>query len=348
MERSCLFTPVSTTPTVSTNIPQYEYYDLDRVIDGNPDSFFWSSEAQAEGQYIMLTYPNSQPQYEITVTFTANDQPSGTVAIEISDDNTQWTPIAEFTAEQLDDTYSFTCNANGESARYVRFVIRSYSGGYWLQVAEFKSEMAAKETQTADQDGKQIATLSDRDLTTSYRPTAAGYIEHRFIENLNIETIEIFHNTTFDNRYELPTIYVNNGTEWIETGQLSSLCTIIDTHEMELVTAIKIEWNEENIPTLYEILPCGTPYVEKPGTATAIEQPASAGTRLYTRDNRLHVESDATITSLTLYDLSGRIVARFAPQASTFETMLDTTMPRALIARVSDGNQNISTYKIIW
>ena len=345
---SCLFTPVSTTPTVSTNIPQYEYYDLDRVIDGNPDSFFWSSEAQAEGQYIMLTYPNSQPQYEITVTFTANDQPSGTVAIEISDDNTQWTPIAEFTAEQLDDTYSFTCNANGESARYVRFVIRSYSGGYWLQVAEFKSEMAAKETQTADQDGKQIATLSDRDLTTSYRPTAAGYIEQPYIENLNIETIEIFHNTTFDNRYELPTIYVNNGTEWIETGQLSSLCTIIDTHEMELVTAIKIEWNEENIPTLYEILPCGTPYVEKPGTATAIEQPASAGTRLYTRDNRLHVESDATITSLTLYDLSGRIVARFAPQASTFETMLDTTMPRVLIARVSDGNQNISTYKIIW
>ena len=117
---------------------------------------------------------------------------------------------------------------------------------------------------------------------------------------------------------------------------------------MELVTAIKIEWNEENIPTLYEILPCGTPYVEKPGTATAIEQPASAGTRLYTRDNRLHVESDATITSLTLYDLSGRIVARFAPQASTFETMLDTTMTRVLIARVSDGNQNISTYKIIW
>lgn len=345
---SLQFTAVSGTPTVSTNIPQYQSYALERVIDGNPSSFFWSSEAQAEGQYIMLTYPNSQPQYEITVTFTANDQPSGTVAIEISNDNTQWTPVAEFTAAQLDDTYSFTCNANGQSARYVRFVIRSYTGSYWLQVAEFKSEMASKESQTADQNGKQIATLADRDLTTSYHPTAAGYIEHRFIENLNIESIEIYHNSTFDNGYELPTIYVNNGSEWIETGQLSSLCTIIDTHEMELVTAVKIEWNEENMPTLYEILPCGTPYVEKPGTATAIEQPASAGTRLYTRDNRLHVESDATITSLTLYDLSGRVVARYTPRAHSFEIALDATMPRVLVARVSDGNQNISTYKIIW
>lgn len=345
---SLQFTAVSGTPTVSTNIPQYQSYALERVIDGNPSSFFWSSEAQAEGQYIMLSYPNSQPQYEITVTFTANDQPSGTVAIEISNDNTQWTPVAEFTAAQLDDTYSFTCNANGQSARYVRFVIRSYTGSYWLQVAEFKSEMASKESQTADQNGKQIATLADRDLTTSYHPTAAGYIEHRFIENLNIESIEIYHNSTFDNGYELPTIYVNNGSEWVETGHLDALCTIIDTHEMELVTAVKIEWNEENMPTLYEILPCGTPYVEKPGTATAIEQPASAGMRLYTRDNRLHVQADATITSLTLYDLSGRVVARYTPRAHSFEIALDATMPRVLVARVSDSDQNISTHKIIW
>ena len=345
---SLQFTAVSGTPTVSTNIPQYQSYALERVIDGNPSSFFWSSEAQAEGQYIMLSYPNSQPQYEITVTFTANDQPSGTVAIEISNDNTQWTPVAEFTAAQLDDTYSFTCNANGQSARYVRFVIRSYTGSYWLQVAEFKSEMASKESQTADQNGKQIATLADRDLTTSYHPTAAGYIEHRFIENLNIESIEIYHNSTFDNGYELPTIYVNNGSEWVKMGHLNALCTIIDTHEMELVTAVKIEWNEENMPTLYEILPCGTPYVEKPGTATAIEQPASAGMRLYTRDNRLHVQADATITSLTLYDLSGRVVARYTPRAHSFEIALDATMPRVLVARVSDSDQNISTHKIIW
>ena len=227
-------------------------------------------------------------------------------------------------------------------------MIRSYTGSYWLQVAEFKSEMASKESQTADQNGKQIATLADRDLTTSYHPTAAGYIEHRFIENLNIESIEIYHNSTFDNGYELPTIYVNNGSEWVKMGHLNALCTIIDTHEMELVTAVKIEWNEENMPTLYEILPCGTPYVEKPGTATAIEQPASAGMRLYTRDNRLHVQADATITSLTLYDLSGRVVARYTPRAHSFEIALDATMPRVLVARVSDSDQNISTHKIIW
>lgn len=48
-------------------------------------------------------------------------------------------------------------------------------------------------------------------------------------------------------------------------GSLEPLCTVIDTHEIDTVTAVKIEWNKENIPNLYEILPVGTPYVENRG-----------------------------------------------------------------------------------
>ena len=345
---SFLFSAVTSAPTVSTNMPQYQSYSIERVIDGNPSSFFWSSNSQAEGQYIMLTYPTSQPQYEITITFTETDQLSGTAAIEISNDNTEWTQIAEFTSNYLDSSRSFTCNANGQTARYVRFIIRSVTGSYWLQVAEFKSEMASKDTQTTDQNGVKIATLSDKDLSTNYQPVTAGYIEHYFIENINIESIEIFHNTTFDSRYELPTIYVNDGTDWIEMGHLNSLCTVIDTHEMKLVTGVKIEWNEENIPNLHEILPCGTPYVEKPSSATTIEQTSADGLKLYTRDNRLHVQASCNITSLTLCDLSGRIVARTTPNGTTFEMTLDATMPRVLIVQATDEKQNCSTHKIVW
>lgn len=345
---SCLFSAISSDPAVSTNMSQYQNYSIEQVIDGNPDSYFWSSTSQAEGDYILLTYPTSQPQYEITITFTGTDQLSGTAAIEISNDNTEWTQIAEFNSNYLDSTRSFTCNANGLSARYVRFIIRDVVGGYWLQVAEFKSETASKDTQTTDQNGVQIATLSDKDLTTSYQGTTAGYIEHRFIENLNIESIEIFHNTTFDNRYELPKIYVNDGTEWIEMGHLDAPCTVIDTHEMKLVTAVKIEWNEENIPNLHEILPCGTPYVEKPNTSTAIAPMAGAGLKLYTRGNRLFAESGNALTSLTLYDLCGRTVAQATPHSTRFEMTLDSNMPQVLIVRVTDDTQEVSTHKIVW
>ena len=345
---SCLFSTISSTPTVSTNMSQYQDYAIERVIDDNPSTFFWSSATQAKGDYILLTYPTSQPQYEITITFTDNDQISGTAAIEVSNNNTEWTQVAEFNSDYLDANRSFTCNANGISARYVRFIIRDASDKYWLQVAEFKSEIASKDTQTTDQNGVQIATLSDKDLTTGYQAVTAGYIEHHFIENLNIESIEIFHNTTFDSRYELPKIYVNDGTEWIEMGKLNTLCTVIDTHEMKLVTAVKIEWNAENIPNLYEILPCGTPYVEKDETSTSIEEIGTSGIKLYTHDNQLYVQAGSPITNLALYDLFGRTVAQATPHSTQVEMTLGSNMPRVLIVRVTDDAQEVSIHKIVW
>ena len=345
---TCLFSTVSSTPTVSTNMSQYQNYAIERVIDGNPNSYFWSSTSQTEGDYILLTYPTSQPQYEITITFTDNDQISGTAAIEVSNNNTEWTQIAEFNSDYLDANRSFTCNADGLSARYVRFIIRDASDKYWLQVAEFKSEMASKDTQTTDQNGVQIATLSDKDLTTGYQATTAGYVEHHFIENLNIESIEIFHNTTFDSRYELPKIYVNDGTEWLEMGHLDSPCTILDTHKMKLVTAVKIEWNAENIPDLYEILPCGTPYVEKDETSTSIEEIGTSGIKLYTHDNQLYVQAGSPITNLALYDLFGRTVAQATPHSTQVEMTLGSNMPRVLIVRVTDDAQEVSIHKIVW
>ena len=53
---TCLFSTVSSTPTVSTNMSQYQNYAIERVIDGNPNSYFWSSTSQTEGDYILLTY----------------------------------------------------------------------------------------------------------------------------------------------------------------------------------------------------------------------------------------------------------------------------------------------------
>ena len=38
---------------------------------------------------------------------------------------------------------------------------------------------------------------ADRSLTTGYIPTEAGSMTYRLIENLNINEIHIFHNSTF-------------------------------------------------------------------------------------------------------------------------------------------------------
>lgn len=344
---SRILTSVEVKAEASTNMSQYQSYSINNVVDGNSSTFFWSSEAQAAGDYILLTYPSAQPIYEISITFTETDQLSGTAAIEVSADNNQWQTVTEFTNGYLDSTRSFTCNANGLMARYVRFIIRNTVGSYWLQVAEFKADMSEKYTQTTDQSGVQIATLADKDLSTNYQAGEAGYIEHRFIENITIESIEIFHNTVFDSGSELPSIYVNNGSEWIEKGSLEPLCTVIDTHEIDTVTAVKIEWNKENIPNLYEILPVGTPYVEKPGKPTAINNMKKDGLTIYTNDNRLIVQSDDMIQNIILFDLNGKTINHFNVNRCIFETTFGSNIPQILIVQVVHTNGNLSTCKII-
>lgn len=344
---SRILTSVEVKAEASTNMSQYEYHSINNVVDGNSSTFFWSSEAQAAGDYILLTYPSAQPIYEISITFTETDQLSGTAAIEVSADNDQWQTVTEFTNGYLDSTRSFTCNANGLMARYVRFIIRNTVGSYWLQVAEFKADMSEKYTQTTDQSGVQIATLADKDLSTNYQAGEAGYIEHRFIENITIESIEIFHNTIFDSTRKLPSIYVNNGSEWIEKGSLEPLCTVIDTHEIDTVTAVKIEWNKENIPNLYEILSVGTPYVEKPGKPTAINNMKKDGLTIYTNDNRLIVQSDDMIQNIILFDLNGKTINHFNVNKCIFETTFGSNIPQILIVQVMHTNGNLSTCKII-
>ena len=344
---SRILTSVEVKAEASTNMSQYQSYSINNVVDGNSSTFFWSSEAQAAGDYILLTYPSAQPIYEISITFTETDQLSGTAAIEVSADNNQWQTVTEFTNGYLDSTRSFTCNANGLMARYVRFIIRNTVGSYWLQVAEFKADMSEKYTQTTDQSGVQIATLADKDLSTNYQAGEAGYIEHRFIENITIESIEIFHNTIFDSTRKLPSIYVNNGSEWIEKGSLEPLCTVIDTHEIDTVTAVKIEWNKENIPNLYEILPVGTPYVEKPGKPTAINNIKKDGLTIYTNNNRLIVQSDDMIQNIILFDLNGKTINHFNVNKCIFETTFGSNIPQILIVQVMHTNGDLSTCKII-
>lgn len=344
---SRIFTPIETRAQVSTNMPAYQDYTISNVIDGSASTYFWKDGGQAANDYILLTYPTAQPVYQISITFTPNDQPSGMAAIEISTDNKNWQTVTEFTSSQLDASHTLTCDANGAVAKYVRFVIRYITSEYWLQVAEFNAEMSEKYTQTTDQNGDKIASLSDLSLTTNYQAGEAGYIEHRFIENLTIESVEIYHNTIFDPAHKRPSIYVNNGSEWIETGSLESLCTIIDTHEIDTVTAVKIEWNKENIPNLYEILPVGTPYVEKPGKPTAINNVKKDGLTIYTNDNRLIVQSDDMIQNIILFDLNGKTINHFNVNKCIFETTFGSNIPQILIVQVMHTNGDLSTCKII-
>ncbi len=301
------------TPTVSTDMETYSTYHINNVIDGNPSTYFWSRTQQTTGNYILLSFPSSKPRHNITITFTQSDQLKGEAVIETSNDNNNWETVAKFAAADIDSNLQFSCDAAGRQARYVRFRITNDMGvPNWLQIAEFSvttAEIISTFAQTTNHKGVQITTLSDMNLTTGYLSSDAGYIQHDFIENLNIESIEIYHNTVFNTQYDRPAISVFNGEDWIEKGYLDNYCTLVDTQDEKMVLSVKITWNEHNIPDLYEILPVGTPYTED--SPSGINEVVASNPVVYVYNNTLVIKSRQAIQSIILYDMTGRMVNRY-------------------------------------
>ncbi len=64
----------------------YSTYSVTNVIDGDVDTYFWKDGAQAVGDYITLDYGGTLPFFDITLTFTSNDRPTGSGVVEISGD----------------------------------------------------------------------------------------------------------------------------------------------------------------------------------------------------------------------------------------------------------------------
>ncbi len=333
------------TPTATTDMPTYQSYNISNVVDGSTSTYFWSEEPQTTGRYILLTFPDEKPRYDITLTFMSNDVLMGSAAIEVSTDNSVWTRVANFSNSDIVGG-KFVCNANGRQARYVRFVITDdVSTPNWLQVAEFSVKGALAFAQSIDNNGKTFNSLSDNDLTTNYHPLETGFLEHDFIENVEINAIEIYHNTVFDTRSPLPVISVFNGEEWIEKGNLEDFCTILDTRDESIVTKLKIAWSAPNLPNIHEILPVGeyrSTVESSHPMQSSLNQPF-----MFVQENKLIIKSEQNIQSVILYDMQGRVLKRYVANENIVTIALDEEMPSVFAVQIIHQNGTSFTQKVI-
>ena len=336
-------------PTPSTSLGTYQSYNIGNIVDGNPGTHFWSNAEPQVGDWLQLEYAEPHSIFEITVTFMENDQLIGSGEFQVSLDGQSWTKVAAYDSGGINaNTHSFTTNANGATGKYLRLYITNVIGSYWLKVAEFGCVMADRVTQTTDHNQAMISALSDKNMITNYRAEEAGYVEHTFIENMDIEAVEIYHNTTFDANYELPAVSLYDGSQWVEAGTLDHLATVIDTRDYEMVTAVRIEWNEHNIPTLYEIIPSGE-YKEPQGTGITelAGESADDTVRVYTYGGRLVVSGQTMLSAVRIYDLYGRLLHQSAPDATSFTLDLGASTPAILVVQVVDESGTITTAKVV-
>ena len=127
--------PAPTLPryTVSTNYGTYQTYALSNAYDGNNSTFFWSSEAQTQGKYILITFSDFVNLKSFS-TYSSNDRdyPHPCNMLQVSADNENWTDIGTFSDTQT-STFSNITNAN--NIKYVRIYATSNIEN-WLVLSE--------------------------------------------------------------------------------------------------------------------------------------------------------------------------------------------------------------------
>lgn len=127
--------PATTLPryTVSTNYSTYQAYALSNAYDGNNSTYFWSSEAQTQGKYILITFSDFVNLKSFS-TYSSNstDYPHPCNMLQVSADGTSWTDIGTFSDAQT-STFSDITNAN--NIKYARIYATSGVSN-WLVINE--------------------------------------------------------------------------------------------------------------------------------------------------------------------------------------------------------------------
>ncbi len=115
--------PTLPTYTVSTNYGTYQTNVLSNAYDGDDSTFFWSSEAQTQGKYILITFSDFVNLKSFS-TYSSNnrDYPHPCNMLQVSANNENWTDIGTFSNTQT-STFSNITNAN--NIKYVRIYATS-------------------------------------------------------------------------------------------------------------------------------------------------------------------------------------------------------------------------------
>lgn len=247
--------------SASTNMPQYLSYSVNYVINYNSSMYFWSSRNQQDGDWVSIDLGKECIIYKVQLDFESNDQPAGDCVIEISTDGSSWDEISSFNSSEIKENQYVCAIPSDIVGRYVRFKIVKASGG-WLKLKNFK--VYDGRDIAAAKDNKYIysSALNDGSLSTFYTSDAAGYIDYQFIDNINIEEISIYHNSTYDETYDLPSITLFADGNSYDMGVLDDATKVLDVASIKGISSLRIEWNDNNIPNLYEISTSGTPYTE--------------------------------------------------------------------------------------
>ena len=169
--------PATTLPryTVSTNYSTYSTYALSNAYDGNNSTYFWSSEAQTTGKYILITFSDFVNLSSFS-TYSSNstDYPHSCNVLQVSTDGTNWTNIGTFSDTQT-STFSNITNAN--NIKYARIYATSGISN-WLVLNEITMSYESAAGPGGEYYSYTISAIdSDKTVVIIFNEPSAHYVK---------------------------------------------------------------------------------------------------------------------------------------------------------------------------
>ena len=171
-------------------------YPASNLIDGNAETFYWSSKEQAVGDYVQVDIGAAISFDTVRLTSTNTDQCEN-ANVMVSADGSNWTPIARYTGSSSSDSFENTLS----QARYIKVEIKQSKKNWW-QLAEIEwgnttngtfTRMPASGTATVGDSDQTVVTFNGVSVgDTSVQIGLVKYIIHVIEEDINtVSPLEI-------------------------------------------------------------------------------------------------------------------------------------------------------------
>ncbi|MFR7934569.1 MAG: beta-N-acetylglucosaminidase domain-containing protein [Clostridium perfringens] len=246
-------------PTITENIGTHENYTIDKALDGNMDTKYWSNKPSDSGHNIQIDLGNVMPLYDINTYFGANDFMRNSEYM-ISEDGVNWTSLGELAYNSQDGKMVASANAEGKMARYIKIQSNGHNYGCWVEIYEIEFNKTAPEF---DESAVNLASgtlegnfnaFYDEDLSTAYEAKSVkdgDSLTYKMSRVTNISELEILQDK---NRISEANVSVKDlGGNWTEIGHLNAQINKLKVDNN--ITEVKFEFEgSKPAPKIYEII----------------------------------------------------------------------------------------------
>lgn len=315
----------SETKIASATIPSGTIYDSHTstyMIDGDYTTYTCLNRNQQSGDAYMVDLGSVTTIGDVRICMgTVNGDYMTLGRVQVSEDGSKWTALKVKGTNIINYTMSLPqvveyssemsyCDFDGAgaSARYVRLYLTTPNTSKWLRLydIEVNKQTYANsfEAVAKDADGNFVTTLDDE---LGYTGTdGLESLTYYFYNIYDAQSVTIFQDVADSISSPATLSVTDDGQEWVSLGQLTGGMQEVDLASHPRCRAIRIEWEEADAPTIYEIKEKVSDSELPVVSGIQNLSVSAASLKLTQDDNRLTLTSAAGIASVRVYTSDGK------------------------------------------